>query len=237
MNAISNAYSGLNAAQNRSAATANNLANVNTPGYRSQRANTSTGPNGQGAAVDSVSISREMGSLRATGNPLDLAIAGNGFLMAQGPGGEPTFSRDGSLSVGPEGNLVNSQGQAIAPGIQVPDNAESLSVASDGTVSATVDGEQQELGQIELANFANPEGLSRQGGNQAVATNASGEPQIGAPGTGGRGQIVSGFLEGSNVDLVTESVNMINDANSFSANATMVRTADEMQRTTIDLVG
>lgn len=234
---FSTALSGLNASQNRASTSASNLANLNTPGYRAQRAHTAIGPNGVGAITDSTQISNAATSLRPTGNPLDLAIQGPGYFQLNDGAGNAYYTRDGSFSVGPEGTLVNSQGLAVAPGLNIPAGAESVTIGQDGTVSAQINGQGQVLGRLQLANFNNPGGLAPQGGNLAQPTPAAGAPMAGPAGEGGRGFVISGFLEGSNVDLIDEIVNQIVEPQIYRANAAVVRTADEMQRETIDLIG
>jgi flagellar basal-body rod protein FlgG len=208
---------------------------MNTPGYRAQRANSATGAQGQGTKVDSVSTSFNMGSLQPTGNPTDLAIAGNGYFPVTGPNGETAYTRDGGFSMDAEGRLVNSQGMPLQPEINVPANAQDVQISEEGMVTANVGGETQELGQIELASFSNEEGLLRQGGNTLAATGASGMPQMGAPGQNGTGYIVSGYLEGSNVDIANEMLSLRQEENVTKANVAVVKTADEMQKELLDM--
>ncbi len=236
-NILSTALSGLNASRHRMLTAANNLSNLNTPGYQSQRTNTSTGPNGNSAVTDSISVSSNEGSLTPTDNPLDMAINGQGFFQVSDGAGNNFFTRAGNFSVGQDGTLVNSQGLTLQTGINIPQEAQNIQVGNDGTVSAQMpDGTTANLGQIELANFSNPQGLSRQGGNLQTQTGASGAPQLGLPGTGGRGFIQSGFLEGSNVDIAQEAINLVHEESMTEANAAVVKTADEMQKTAIDLM-
>ncbi len=234
---LSTALSGLNASRWRTSVAANNLANLNTPGYREQQAKSASGPNGQGAVVDSVSISSTPGYLVPTDNPLDMAIEGQGYFQVTDGQGNPSYTRDGSFQLDSDGALVNSKGFRLDPPVFVPAEAENVTIAGDGTISATVDGQSQELGQIQLAKFSNPSGLSRQGGNAATQTGASGIPQTGTPGTEGRGIVHSGFVEGSNVNIAREAINLQVEDKMTKANAAVIRTADEMSQTVIDLIG
>ncbi len=233
---FSTALSGLNASRLRASTSANNLANVNTPGFRAQRINSSSLPSGQGTTTSSVSVSPSMGNLRQTGNPLDLAVGGNGFIPLIDNTGQQAFTRNGSFSRNADGTLVNSQGFQLAAGINVPADTTNINIGEDGTVTARLaDGTNANLGQIELAQFSNPGGLSREGNSILRQTGASGVPQIGAPGAEGRGVILSGFLESSNVNIVRETVNLLNEENMTQANAAVVRTADEMQQAALDI--
>jgi len=234
---LSIGLSGLTASRIRALASANNLANLNTPGYHSQRASTASLAGGNGAAIQSLSSSSIPGSFIPTGNPLDLAINGNGYFQVTDGQGNNYFTRDGSFSPRAGGQLANGQGFALNPGVTIPVNAENVATGSDGTVSGRVNSQTVEFGTIQLAQFSNPDGLSSQGGNLQTATGASGIPQMGAPGEGGRGFLLSGFLEGSNVDAAREAISLRMEENAFKANAVVIRTGDEMQRETIDLIG
>ncbi len=232
---FSTALNGLNASHLRAATAANNLANMNTPGYRAQRANTSDVPGG-GAAATSVSARSTQGALKPTGTPLDLAIEGNGFFQVVDNQGNPGFTRDGSFRPDENGHLVNSHGFRLDPNIQVPQNATEVSVGPEGNVSARLaEGTNVNAGQIELAQFSNPDGLSREGGNLLTQTGASGIPQVDNPGQNGLGTIQSGFLEMSNVDIAEEAVNLRLEENMTKANAAVVRTADEMTKSVLDI--
>ncbi len=234
---LATALSGLNASKNRTLTAANNLSNANTSGFRSQRTSISTGVDGQGAVTDSVSTDRKQGSLIPTGNAFDLAIVGAGHFQVAEANGNMAYTRAGNFTPGPDGTLVNSSGLTLQPQVTVPDNATSVNIAEDGTVTAQLaDGTSADLGQIQTADFSNPDGLSRDGGNLLSQTGASGAPQVGFPGTGGRGVIQSGFLESSNVDIVRESINLLNEENMTKANAAVVKTADYMTKSAIDLM-
>lgn len=238
---LSIGLSGLTASRLRALTSANNLANLNTPGYKAQSADTSSLTGGNGAVTDSFSTSTTMGSLIPTGNPLDLAIVGNGYFQVADNQGNNYYTRDGSFSRNENGQMVNSQGFSLSPEIAIPQNAESVTVGMDGAVTAQVGGQQVggqtvELGNIQLAQFSNPGGLSRTGGNNLAQTGSSGVAQMGIPGTGGLGTIQSGFVEGSNVDIAREAIALRMEESAFKANAAVIRTADEMQREALDLL-
>jgi flagellar basal-body rod protein FlgG len=176
-----------------------------------------------------------MGSLHPTCNPLDVAIDGPGFFQVQGPDGNLYYTRDGSFQRDADGNLTTSQGLTIVPPVAVPADA-NVTLSSDGTVSAqTGDAAPVPVGQIQLANFNNPEGLNLLGDNLAAASPASGAPILGAPGTNGLGRLVPGFLESSNVDIAAEIIAQKFETRVYAANAAVVRAVDEMNRETIDL--
>ena len=233
---IQTALSGLNTSRLRSATTANNLANLQTPGYKAQRANSATGPTGDSVQISSVGRSLSQGSLRMTGNPMDVAITGNGFFQVQDGEGNTFYTRAGSFQLDANGNLVTAQGFTVDPGIIAPAGSK-VSIGADGTVTAqTGNGPSVAVGQIQLASFNNPEGLVLTGDGMAAATTASGPATLGAPGTVGYGGLVSGFLESSNVDLVTEMVNQIVETHTYTANVSVIRAADEMNRETLNLL-
>ncbi len=233
---LGTALSGLTSSRLRALTHANNIANVNTPGYKAQRADSATGPRGDSVRVSAIGRNYSNGSLRPTGNPTDVAIDGPGFLQVQDGDGNTFYTRSGALQLDDGGNLVTSQGLTVSPGIAAPAGSQ-LSIGSDGTVSAqTGDEPPVEVGQIQLANFNNPEGLALTGGNLAAATPASGAPVMNAPGTAGTGTLEPGFLESSNVDLANEIISQRVEANVYRANAAVIRTADEMDREAIDLL-
>jgi len=236
MDILSVALSGLNASRNRALVAANNLANLNTPGYRAQEADTFTGSGGSEAVTGGVSSLDTMGPLIPTDNPLDLAIGGAGFFPITNGNGNAAYTRDGAFTVGANGTLVNSQGLELQPPITVPAGATNVSVGNDGTVSAQLpNGGAANLGQIQLATFSNPSGLNRDGGNLLTPSGSSGIAQPRAPGTGGRGFIQSGFLEGSNVDIAQQAINLGLEENVTKANVAVAKTADEMMKTILDI--
>jgi flagellar basal-body rod protein FlgG len=248
------ARTGLDAQDQRMRVIANNLANVGTTGYKRDRANFSTlayqdarvagqqsstetqyatGLNlGTGVGIQSTTRIDTQGSLNTTGNALDLALDGAGYFQIQLPGGQIGYTRAGNFSRSAEGLLVTSQGYAVEPAIQIPDGATSLTVGDDGTVSAQIAGqtEAQQIGQLTLASFANPAGLQAMSDNFLRETGASGPAEIGAPGEFGRGRIKQGMLEGSNVNIVEELVDMIECQRAYEINSKMVSAVDEMLR-------
>lgn len=237
---------------------ANNLANSNTTGYkrqdaefedllyqnqRSAPANPAGGvaPSGVqlGSGVRVVATSRafSQGAIIQTGNPLDVAIEGNGFLAVTRKAGEMAYTRAGSLKVDAQGRIVTSDGLAVEPSISVPPDATSISIASDGSVSALTPGQRTptQLGQIQLVTFPNPNGLEAAGHNLFSASAASGEPVTGAAGTDGRGTLLQGSLEGSNVEVVTEMIGLIRTQRAYEVNSKVIAAADEMLRKATDI--
>ena len=252
MRALYTAASGMNAQQANIDNVANNLANVNTTGFKksrvdfedmvyqqikapgsstSQEAESPVGlETGLGARAVATVRNFSVGNLRNTNGPLDLAIEGNGFFQISLPGGETGYSRAGALHVNAEGGMVTADGFALEPQITIPPNALSVSISKDGIVSVALPNQTapQQLGTIELATFQNPAGLQARGGNIFAATSASGDPVTGVPGTDGMGMVIQGFLEDSNVSVVEEMVQMILGQRAYEANSRVIRTADEM---------
>jgi flagellar basal-body rod protein FlgG len=250
--ALYTAASGMNAQQSNIDNVAHNLANVNTTGFKKSRlefedlvyqqtkapgsptSSTGEAPVGleMGLGVRSVASARDFsrGNLRSTSGPLDLAIEGDGFFQVQLPDGETGYTRAGMLHLSPEGSVVTAEGYPVEPAITIPANATSISISKDGIVSASIPGQQaaQQVGTIELASFNNSAGLQAQGGNVYKATSASGEPNVGVPGSDSRGTIVQGFVEDSNVSVVEEMINMILGQRAYEANSRVVKAADEM---------
>jgi flagellar basal-body rod protein FlgG len=248
------ARTGLDAQSARMRVIANNLANVNTTGFQRERAEfqtlsyqtmtapgaASSGDNryavglslGSGVQMTGVARIASPGPIQTTDNPYDLAIQGDGFFQVQRPDGTTGYTRAGNFQVSPEGQLVTSEGFPLQPDIRVPEGAQSVTIAADGKVSAMVAGQSEasEIGQIELARFANPAGLLPLGDNLYQATQASGEPQVGAAGAEGRGMIRQGALEGSNVNVVQELVDMIETQRAYEVNSKMIQATDEMLR-------
>ncbi len=229
-----------------------NLANVATTGYKRASAQfedlmyqnlrqsgaasseQSTLPTGLqvGLGVRSVATQRAFtqGNLQQTGNSLDVAINGNGFFQIQMPDGTVAYTRDGSFKTDANGQLVTNNGYLVAPGLTVPPNTQSLTVAPDGTVSATVQGSAQPvvLGNLQLASFVNPGGLEPRGQNLFVETAASGTPTTNAPGSDGLGTLQQGYLETSNVNVVEELVAMIQTQRAYELNSKAIKTSDQM---------
>ena len=245
------ARTGLDAQDQRMRVIANNLANVSTTGYKRDRANFATlayqdsriagqqssgettyanGLNlGTGVSVQSTTRIDTQGTMETTGNSLDVALDGGGFFQVQMPGGQLGYTRAGNFSRSPEGNLVTSQGYQVLPAIQIPENTTQLTIADDGSVSASVaGGASQQVGQIQVANFANPGGLQAGSDNFLFETAASGPAQMGIAGEDGRGHVKQGMLEGSNVSIVEELVDMIECQRAYEINSKMISSVDEM---------
>lgn len=251
--ALYTAASGMNAQQANIDTVANNLANVNTAGFKKSRMEfqdlvyqqlTAAGSD-TSAAADQAPIGLEVGlgtrpvatardfatgNLKATNGPLDLAIEGQGFFQVNLPTGEVGYTRAGAFHLSADGQLVTSEGYQLQPGITIPKDATAVTVSKDGIVSVQIAGQTstQQVGTIELATFQNAAGLRAIGGNLFVETAASGSPTTGVPGTEGMGMLVQGFLEDSNVSVVEEMVNMILGQRAYEANSKVVKAADEM---------
>ena len=233
---------------------ANNLANVGTTGFKRDRANFATlayqdarvagqrssgetayatGLNlGTGVAVQSTSQIVTQGALNTTGNALDLALDGDGYFQVELPGGRLGYTRAGNFTRSAEGQIVTQQGYVVQPAITVPEGAGSITVSPDGIVTAVIAGEAEpaELGQLQVASFANPAGLQAIGDNFLVETAASGAVQLAPGGENGRGQIRQGMLESSNVNIVEELVDMIECQRAYEISSKMVSAVDEMLR-------
>jgi len=185
-----------------------------------------------GLGVAPVATARDFsqGSLQQSSNNLDVAINGNGFLQVTMPDGTTAYTRDGSMKVDANGQLVTNNGFTIQPGITIPPQAQSVSIAADGTVSATLPGQAtpQTLGQLQLAGFANPAGLDPKGGNLFAETASSGTPTSATPGTNGLGKLQQGFVETSNVNVVEELVAMISTQRAYELNSKAIQTSDQM---------
>lgn len=246
------ARTGLDAQDTRMRVISNNLANVNTTGFKRDRAafetlsyqvvtaagaqstaetRYATGLNlGTGVRVQGTARIDTQGSLNTTGNSLDMAIDGGGYFQVQLPGGQLGYTRAGNFSRSPEGQLITSEGYQVMPGITIPENATQVTVGSDGTVSATVPGqaEAQNLGQIQVASFPNPTGLQSIGDNYLTETAASGAANVGVAGLDGRGTVRQGMLEASNVNVVEELVDMIETQRAYEVNSKMISATDDM---------
>ena len=246
------AKTGLEAQQTRMATISNNLANASTTGFKRDRAvfvdllyqnKTQVGgqssedtqmPSGlnTGTGVRVVATEKlfTQGSIVQTENSLDVAIQGRGFLQVLMPGGTIGYTRDGTLQLDNSGQLVTSMGYPIDPGVTIPDNTLSLTIGSDGVVSASTQGTAapSQVGTIQLADFINPTGLQAVGNNLYTESAASGSPQTGTPGLDGLGTLMQGALEGSNVNTVEELVNMIETQRAYEMNSKAISTADQM---------
>jgi flagellar basal-body rod protein FlgG len=248
--ALSIGATGMQAHQAQVDAIANNLANVNTAGFKKNRASFSElvvssaqgargasaagvfAGNGVGAGVQVGAAAKvfDAGELRKTDVPLDLAIVGDGFLELALPDGTRAYARGGSLKVNAEGQLATQSGLPVKPGISIPDNAEAVTISAAGRVQVRLPGQATpvDVGQLELARFANPQGLLAEGANVYRSTDASGEPIGGRPGEDGMGTIAQGALESSNVKLVEEMVNLMVAQRAYEASVKVVQASDEM---------
>ncbi|HVT11878.1 MAG TPA: flagellar basal-body rod protein FlgG [Fimbriimonadaceae bacterium] len=248
MRALTTAGTGMIAQQINLDTISNNLANVNTTGYKHERAefqdliyqtfrgasnNSGAIQVGLGSALSATGTDFSQGAPQNTGNPLDLMINGNGFFQVQKPDGTLAYTRDGSFKEDANGQIVTSDGYLLDPPITIPTNATSVSVSPDGTVVVTVPGQNdpQQLGPIQVALFPNAGGLTRVGQNLYIPTGASGTAQLVDPGTSGAGPISSGFLEGSNVQVVEEMVKMIMAQRAYEINSKAIQTSDDMLST------
>jgi len=258
--ALWSAASGMQAQQLQIDTIANNLANVNTNGFKRSRAEfqdllyqTVVAPGassssttrhpagiqlGLGAKPSAVKKLYSQGDMKKTDNPLDLAIQGAGFFKVLRPDGTIVYTRDGAFTADRDGQLVNSQGYPLDPPIHLPPDTLSVTIGADGTVSVTQPGQSAatEIGQIELASFVNPTGLLSLGGNLFAPTAASGDPVDGTPGLDGLGTLAQGFLEVSNVSVVSELVDMIAAQRAYELNSRAIRAADEMMQQVNNLV-
>jgi flagellar basal-body rod protein FlgG len=252
--ALQVARTGLDAQSERMRVIANNLANVNTTGFKRDRAEFSTlayqmmtaagsrssaenqyatGLNlGTGVRITGTGRVTTQGSLSTTGNDLDLAIEGQGYFQIARPDGTTAYTRAGNFHRSSEGKIVTTDGMPLQPEIQIPDGAQSITIGADGTVSVTLAGqaEPSEVGKIETARFINEAGLQALGNNLYAETAASGTAQVGAAGAEGRGAIRQGALEASNVNVVQELVDMIETQRAYEVNSKMISATDEMLR-------
>jgi flagellar basal-body rod protein FlgG len=246
------AKTGLDAQQTQLDVVANNLANVSTSGFKKSRAvfedlvyQTLRQPGAQstqqtqlptglqiGTGVRPVASERifTQGNLAQTGNQLDVAINGQGFLQVSLPDGTTAYTRDGSLHQDSQGQLVTSSGYPIAPAITIPSNAQTITIGIDGTVTITQQGSAAatQVGTIQLANFINASGLEAKGENLYVETAASGTPTTNTPGSNGIGTLKQGYVETSNVNVVEELVNMIQTQRAYEINSKAIQTSDQM---------
>jgi flagellar basal-body rod protein FlgG len=257
MRALSIAATGMLAQQTNVEVIANNLANMNTTGFKEQRAEfqdllyqnvqtpgsqtSDTGavaPNGIqiGAGVKTAAIYRitTEGDLKSTSNPYDVAVQGSGYFRIQQADGTDAYTRAGNFSLSPQGQLVTQQGLVVQPGIAIPQNTISVQINAQGQVNATVAGNAtpQTVGQLELTRFPNEAGLNAVGDNLYLETPGSGSPQAGVPGSPGYGTIQQGFLETSNVNSVDEITALITAQRAYEMNSKVVTAADQMLQDT-----
>ena len=251
--ALYSAASGMNAQQINVDNIANNLANANTAGYKERRAQfqdllyqnvvqpgasasqQTTVPAGLQLGLGTRAASNEIiftqGNFTETDNPLDLVIQGNGFFQIRRQTGDLAYTRDGEFQLDRNGNVVTANGDQLEPQLVIPPNAQSVTIASDGTVSYLLPGQTaaQKAGQIQLAEFQNPAGLNSIGTNLYQPTDASGDPTVAAPGgQEGLGTLLQGYTEQSNVSIVEEFINLIVAQRAYEANSKVVKAADDM---------
>lgn len=246
------AATGMNSMQHQIDVTSNNIANVNTTGFKQDRAEfqdlmyetlnytagkttqTTINPTGidvgLGVRISGVQKNFTEGDLKLTSNPLDLAIQGKGFFPITLPSGETAYSRNGAFKLNEEGTIVNGSGYPLSPEIVVPDNVTKLTIAKDGTVTATdpQTGDVVDLGQITLTDFINPAGLTPLGDSLFMRSNASGDPLEGNPTNDQFGSVQQGMIELSNVKLVNEMVDLITAQRAYEANSKAITTTDAM---------
>ena len=248
------AKTGLDAQQTRMAVVSNNLANVNTTGFKQSRVvfedllyQTVRQPGGQtsqdtelpsgmnlGTGVRVVATEKlfSQGSILQTDNALDVAIKGRGFFQVLLPDGDIAYTRDGSFQRNSSGEMVTASGYVVQPGINIPDGAQTITIGSDGVVSVKLAGipTPTQVGTLETVDFINPVGLQPMGENLFLETSSSGTAQAGTPGLNGLGGIAQGALEGSNVNVVAELVNMIETQRAYEMNSKAISTNDQMMQ-------
>ena len=249
------AKTGLEAQQTRMAVTANNLANVNTTGFKRGRvafedllyqnvrqvgadaAQDTQLPSGlmlgTGVRVVATEKNYTQGNLQVTSNALDVASNGRGFFQVTLPDGTNAYTRDGSFKVNAQGELVTSGGYRMQPAVSIPDGAQSVSIGTDGAVTVQLAGQAapSQVGSLQIVDFINPAGLQARGENLVLESAASGPPQAGTPGLNGLGTLQQGALEASNVNVVEELVAMIETQRAYEMNSKAISTADKMLET------
>ncbi len=259
MRSLHTAASGMAGQQFNIDTIANNLANVNTTGFKKSRADfqdllyqsvrfagtpVTAGaqiPTGIqiGHGVRTVATQKifSQGTFKQTDNPLDVVIEGDGFFQVLMPDGTIAYTRDGAFKQDANGRIVTSDGFYLEPEIMIPESAVQIAIGTDGTVSVTISGdsEPQTVGQIELARFINPAGLQSAGRNLYFATAASGAPLVGIAGLDGLGNLAQGFLEMSNVQVVEEMVAMITSQRAYEVNSRAIQASDDMLQTANNL--
>ncbi|HRP11875.1 MAG TPA: flagellar basal-body rod protein FlgG [Terricaulis sp.] len=260
MRALSIAASGMQAQQTNVDVISHNIANMNTTGYKRQRAefqdmlyqnmerpgSTSSASGsilplgiqiGVGVRTDAVGRLTEQGGISNTGNAYDLAISGRGYLQVTLPSGQTAYTRAGNLAVNADGELVTADGYALEPSVTVPQDATAIQITRDGVVEVVMSGQTdpQQIGQLELATFINPAGLEAIGDNLFLETPASGSPNTATPGSPGFGTLMQGFLELSNVNAVEEISSLIVAQRAYEMNARVITAADEMLQATTQL--
>ncbi len=258
--ALSNAASGMKAQEMNIDVLSNNLANVNTTGYKRSRAEFSDlfyeaktrpgapSPDGTplpvgleiGHGVRSVATYKDFGGgeMRESGNPLDMSIEGRGFFQVAQADGSLAYTRAGIFKTNAEGQIVNVDGYALDPELSIPEDATSVTISETGVVSVTLgnDAQQVEVGQIQIATFPNPSGLSSSGRNLYAETPASGRAVLGTPGEEGAGRLLQGFVETSNVAVVAEMIDLIAAQRAYEINSKVIHAADQMLQQTTRII-
>jgi flagellar basal-body rod protein FlgG len=260
MRAMNIAATGMQAQQTNVEVISNNIANMNTTAFSRrlpeftdllyqnvQRVGAFSSDNntiiptgiqlGLGVRTAAVYRITEQGSLNNTNNSLDVAIQGKGYFQIQLPSGETAYTRDGTLQLSPQGQIVTAAGYTVLPGITVPNNAVGVTINNSGQVSITLDNQVQPTvaGQLTLANFPNEAGLEAVGNNLFLQTQSSGNPIVATPASPGFGSILQGFLEQSNVNVVSEITNLISAQRAYEMNSKVIQTTDNMMQTTAQL--
>ena len=256
MRSLDIAATGMQAQQTNVEVISNNIANMTTTGYKRRaaefqdliyqnlrRVGSNTSDSGSvvpagaqvGLGVRTAAIYRinEQGNLQQTSNTFDLAISGNGYFQVALPSGDTAYTRDGSFGLSPTGEIVTADGYPVAPGITVPTNATSITISATGSVEATLSGQTapSTVGSLQLATFPNEAGLEAQGSNLLLQSAASGAPTTGTPGSPGFGTVMQGFVETSNVNVVTEITNLISAQRAYEMNSRVITTSDQMLST------
>jgi len=260
MRSLDIAGTGMQAQSTNVEVISNNIANMTTTGFKRRRAefqdliyqnlrrvgsNSSDAgsvvPAGAqvGLGVKTAAIYRisEQGNLQQTSNSFDLAIRGSGYFQVTLPSGDTAYTRDGTFSLSPQGEIVTSDGLVVQPGITIPTNATAVTINSAGQVQATIGGQTapSTVGQVQLATFPNEAGLDAQGDNLMLQTSASGNPVTGAPASPGFGSVLQGFVETSNVNVVSEITNLITAQRAYEMNSKVITTSDQMLSTLTNL--
>jgi flagellar basal-body rod protein FlgG len=260
MRSLDIAGTGMQAQQTNVEVISNNIANMTTTGFKRRRAEfqdlmyqnlrrvgSSSSESGSvlpagaqvGLGVRTAAIYRinEQGNLQQTSNSLDMAVQGNGYFQVTMPSGETAYTRDGTFGLAPDGTIVTADGYPVQPGLQIPAAATSVTVNTAGQVQVTIAGQTapQTIGQLQLAVFPNEVGLDAQGDNLFLQTAASGAPVTGNPGAAGFGSVMQGFIETSNVNVVTEITNLITAQRAYEMNSRVITTSNDMLSTLTNL--
>ncbi|CAH2599196.1 flagellar basal-body rod protein FlgG [Rhodovastum atsumiense] len=260
MRSLDIAATGMQSQQTNVEVISNNIANMGTTGYKRRRAefqdliyqnlrrvgsnssdSGSVVPAGAqvGLGVRTAAIYRinEQGNLQQTSNSLDLAVRGNGYFQITLPSGDTAYTRDGTFGLSPEGEIVTADGYVVAPGITIPNNAKDVTINANGEVQVKLDGQvtPSVVGTLQLATFPNEAGLDAQGDNLLLESAASGSPVTGTPGAPGFGTVMQGFVETSNVNVVTEITSLINAQRAYEMNSKVITASDQMLSTLTNL--